>query len=495
MQLYWGDIHNHCGISYGFGGLENALRAARGQLDFCGITGHATWHDIHEWQPEIDFLIGFHRRGFARLAERWDEVKATIEQANQPGRFVTLQSYEAHSRQYGDHHVLSPSPDLPIIEAPSPQALVSQLGVPAIVVPHHVAYVPGYRGIAWDAFDAQLSPIVEVYSKHGSGMSDDSPYPYLHTMGARDGRNTVRAGLAQGKRFGFAASTDHHAGYPGSYGDGRTAVLADDLTREAIWDALLAGRSYAVTGDKIGCHFAIDGHPFGSQVQTGVHRRIHLTVRGCDVLDRVTIYKNNRPWQVIGGHELGDDEAGPYKVRIELGWGDRPEGYAWEAEARISGGAIVGVETCFRGQSVLAPTPGNDHPVDINALDNRVIAQSDDQVAWHCVTFKNPSTLHSATAAVILELDGDRGTRLEVTANGRRLAATIGELLAYSHGMHMEEWSSHCVLLHRAAPQSAYALERDWRDARQQECDVYDVEVRQANLQMAWVSPIYCETA
>ena len=124
MQLYWGDIHNHCGISYGFGGLENALRAARGQLDFCAITGHATWHDIHDWRPEIDFLIGFHKRGFGKLAADWERVKATIEAANAPGEFVTLQSYEAHSRQYGDHHVLSPSSELPILEAPSPQELL-----------------------------------------------------------------------------------------------------------------------------------------------------------------------------------------------------------------------------------------------------------------------------------------------------------------------------------------------------------------------------------
>jgi len=492
MQLYWGDIHNHCDISYGFGGLENALLAARGQLDFCAITGHATWHDIHDWRPEIDFLIGFHRRGFGRLAEHWAEVKATIERADQPGRFVTLQSYEAHSRQYGDHHVLSPSADLAIIEAPSPQALLAQVDVPAIIVPHHVAYVPGYRGIAWDSFDPQLSPIVEVYSKHGSGMSDDSPYPYLHTMGARDGRNTVRAGLAHGKRFGFAASTDHHAGYPGSYGDGRTAVLADALTREDIWSALLAARTYAVTGDRIACAFAVDDHPFGSQIQVGAHRHIHLAVHGCDALDRVTVFKNNRPWRVIGGHELGASQSGPYKVRIELGWGDKQGGYSWDAEARVSDGTILGIETCFRGQSVLAPTPDNDHPSDINALDNRILAQGNDTVAWHCITFKNPSTLHPATAALILEIDGDAKTCIEVLANGRSLRASVGELLAYSQGMHMDEWSSECVLLHRAVPRSALLCERDWYDDPETPCDAYDVEVRQHNLQMAWVSPIYC---
>ena len=28
LSLYWGDLHNHCGISYGFGSLRNALEQA-----------------------------------------------------------------------------------------------------------------------------------------------------------------------------------------------------------------------------------------------------------------------------------------------------------------------------------------------------------------------------------------------------------------------------------------------------------------------------------
>lgn len=41
MELLFGDIHNHCGMTYGYGSLEHALAAAREQLDFCMVTGHA----------------------------------------------------------------------------------------------------------------------------------------------------------------------------------------------------------------------------------------------------------------------------------------------------------------------------------------------------------------------------------------------------------------------------------------------------------------------
>jgi hypothetical protein len=46
LTAYTGDIHNHCGISYGHGSIEDAYRNARLQLDFASVTGHASWHDM-----------------------------------------------------------------------------------------------------------------------------------------------------------------------------------------------------------------------------------------------------------------------------------------------------------------------------------------------------------------------------------------------------------------------------------------------------------------
>jgi len=39
--VYYGDLHNHCGSSYGHGSLEDAYRNARLQLDFASVTPHA----------------------------------------------------------------------------------------------------------------------------------------------------------------------------------------------------------------------------------------------------------------------------------------------------------------------------------------------------------------------------------------------------------------------------------------------------------------------
>lgn len=498
MDLYWGDLHNHCGISYGYGSLANALAAARTQLDFCAVTGHALWPDIPPRTPATDYLVDFHEKGFRRLAAGWEGVLKAVAGANVPGEFVTFQSYEMHSRRYGDHHVLSPADDLPLLDhADSPRDLVAALAPrPAIAVPHHIGYVPGYRGIAWEDFDPALSPLVEVYSKHGSGFADDGPYPYLHTMGPREGRNTALAALARGVRLGFTASTDHHAGYPGSYGDGRVAVWAEALTREALWEALLARRTYAVTGDKIACDLRVDGATMGSSVPARASHEVTLRVRGSDRLDRVILYRGGVPWQDLPlATRRGAGPANAYKVRVEMGWGYSPEPHRWEGTLAVEGGVIATVEPCFRGQSILAPSRDQRDDDDINALENRVLHQGPYECAWRCHSFKNPSTLHPATAAVVVEVAGGPSAALRLTLNGQERLLPLADLLASSRGYHLQPYASEAFLVHRAVPEAEYTLEAAWTDVAPPAGGTsYCAEVRQANGQCAWLSPVYVET-
>lgn len=498
MPLYWGDLHNHCGISYGFGGLENALLAAKSQLDFVAIVGHASWYDIPASTEGLEFLVDFHKEGFAKLRGHWEQVRETVKSFNVPGEFVTFQGFEAHSSQYGDHHFVSPDDDLPLIEGESTAAIFKKLAPHRVIaVPHHVAYTPGYRGVDWDSFDGAISPIVEVYSKHGSGMSDQGMYPYYHDMGPRDSRSSVYAALARKLRFGFVGSTDHHAGYPGSYGDGRLAVLADSKTRESIWEAILARRTYAVTGDKIACRFTMNGLPMGSEVKAS-ERNIELDVTACDQIDKVVVYKNLQPWKVINGETLISQSAAPakaagkYKVRVEMGWGNDKNGFEWNGAANVRNGKLATVETCFRGRSVLAPTPEMKDDPTMNVLGNQLISQSDASVEWSCTTFKNPTTLHPHTAALILEIEGSEETELHVQLNGTEMTATVGELLHGNRTKHLHHYNSEAFVLHRAIPQQAYTVKEAWMDkAVETDCDVYHVEIKQVNGQCAWISPIY----
>ena len=60
LRPLYGDIHNHCALSYGHGSLEGALENARRQLDFVSVTGHAYWPDMPVGDPSVAHIVDFH---------------------------------------------------------------------------------------------------------------------------------------------------------------------------------------------------------------------------------------------------------------------------------------------------------------------------------------------------------------------------------------------------------------------------------------------------
>jgi len=156
-------------------------------------------------------IIDYHTVGFARLARNWDKLLARQAAATEPGKFIAFPSYEWPSLKYGDHNVYAAGPELQLTDAPDLPALRAQARQQAaIVIPHHIGYAAGYRGIDWQHFRDDTSPFVEIYSLHGCSESDAAPYPMLHDMGPRDAGSTADAGWELGHRFGVIGSTDHH---------------------------------------------------------------------------------------------------------------------------------------------------------------------------------------------------------------------------------------------------------------------------------------------
>jgi len=168
-------------------------------------------------------------------------------------------------------------------------------GVKTFLVPHHIAYATGYRGIHWPDFQPEFTPVVELLSMHGVSESDEGALTLLPRHGSPRWAEHDPGRPAAGKIFGVVGSTDHHSAQPGTYGSGRAAVWAPALTRAAIWEAIAARRTYAVTGDRIVLQFSLNGRPMGSVLPPGEGREIEVSVVGGDALDYVEVLHNNQP--------------------------------------------------------------------------------------------------------------------------------------------------------------------------------------------------------
>jgi len=491
-QLYWGDIHNHCGISYGHGTLKSAIKRAQGQLDFCSVTGHAFWPDMPTDRSKYERIINFHTEGFRKLAQGWEEVLRTFEKYNNPGQFVTFTSYEWHSRASGDHCVYYPGAGGPLMTAPTVQELRDKVRkYSGMVVPHHIGYPRGYRGINWEHFDDTMAPFVEIYSMHGCSESDSAPYPMLHTMGPRDYQSTAEFGFKQGRRFGLVASTDHHSAYPGSWGDGRMAVYATELTREAIWDAFLNRRTYAVTGDKIKAQFSVNGGMIGETIGAADNREIELEVETCDFLSKIEVLKNERVIRCITGAEIPSDLKGSVraKVRVEWGWGRKENEVRWDGELSISEGEILSVETCFSGAPILAP---QDREVVEEPLPHKLISKDKQECAWYSYASGNVTMKHQTTQSLIVEVEMPVEASIRLNINGNHYEHKLATLLEGSRSHFVRGFLTEAVRIHRAIPINCYTFkDRFSDDSLGSGTDYYRLRVSQMNNQWAWLTPIW----
>jgi hypothetical protein len=522
--IYWGDLHNHCAISYGHGSLERALAVARQQLDFCAVTGHAFWPDMPSDRERFGYTIDYHNAGFAKLRANWERILDTVGAAHEDGRFVTFPSYEWHSGQDGDHHIVYGGARGPLVggariadvRAALHAAAEAGTAPPAVAIPHHFGYPPGARGGNWNSFVEDLTPFVEIYSLHGCAESDHAEFPMLHTMGPRTGAHTAAAGLRRGHRFGLVASTDHHSGYPGSHGYGRLAAYASALTREALWGAFHARRVYAVTGDKIAATLHVDG-AWPGQTIAGSGRPRHITARvgARDFVDYVELLKNERLLRRWTGPDPatapdvhagnGSRTARPTRalVRLEWGWGRPTETTAWDARATLEDGRLHGVETCFAGPAIVAPQADRSEDED-QTVPHRLAEQTDKGCAWTSVTTGNPTVRHSATQALILDLEMDPRAALLLDVNGRRFRITLAELLVESRAwcLRTPPLLSESIVAHQAVPHAHSQMDVTLDDSPGDgtgiviqpggaAADVYRLRVRQRNGQWAWLSPIW----
>jgi hypothetical protein len=314
-RLYWGDLHGHSQFSWDATGAgDDAFRYAR---DVAGLE-----------------VYGNADHGESLSEQEWEEIVACNQRYYEPGRFVTLVGYENSLRYpYGHHNVFYRGASGPLIH--SKQKTLSEFweqATPgeAITIPHHTVALgrPGRPNIDWSIHDERFRRLAEIYSGHGQSEVSASDHPLASDVVdftfTGPASTPVQEGWLMGHRMGTIASSDNHCSRPGREGYGVMAVYAPELTREAVFDALLRRRTYGTTGSRIILDFTVNGTPMGGEARRGPAEPavIQGQVIGTGPLRFVEVVRGDldrREWEIVWRQWFGGMGA-PRELAID--WTD-----------------------------------------------------------------------------------------------------------------------------------------------------------------------------
>ncbi len=488
-QILYGDIHNHNALGYGVGSLERSIDVARTHLDFFAFTGHGRWHDMEPMQGgrEQHWL-----KGFARLADGWPDAQRLIAEANRDDEFTAFLGYEWHSSQFGDQCVVFPEDNRPLVLPDTVAELRAFcVGEGALMIPHHLAYPSGRRGVNWQVFDPACTPVVEIFSEHGNSEDDRGPYTFFnHSMGGRQTSNTVRAALARGLRFGFVASSDSHNAFPGAYGEGLLAVHAESRDRAAIMAGINARRTVALTGDRIAVDVSADGAPIGADITAGTQVAVEYTIDGRDELDVVELIQDgeivHRDY-AAPKQTLAATTAEPFQLRFEWGWGPwtdlaLPRITDWQFTIAIDGGKLHRLFPCLQSG-----------PFDEDRR-HRFQRNGDNRIEVTSYAARKGGYRLNPNQSLVIEVSGDADTTLTVefqTPIQHTNRASVAELFAGSRNEFVGPFPQEGYQWHRIVPRAASGLSgQALLQVPDGPSSVY-LRARQTNGQMAWASPTF----
>jgi hypothetical protein len=316
--------------------------------------------------------------------------------------------------------------------------------------------------------------------------------PYLHSMGPSDGHATVRYGLGKGHVFGMIGNTDHHSGYPGSYGHGRTCIYATENSREALWQALRQRRTNALTGDCTHLFLALDGQPQGNIVERGGAGTLAIEAVGGSFIEFIDVIRNgmllSRVTPELTPNPIDAAGTGTETILVlELGWGARGTTHDWTGSVELINGEMLAVEPRFRGAEVVSPLEGKEEQKDEDWIE-----RTDNTVTFRVRAHANPNNSTSSTQAIAVRVRVSATSRLRARLDGQTVEVMAARLFEGALSGNLGPIDSPAYRFHPLP----YPHQWQWHGEVQipsfDPGDHVYARMRQANGQWTWTSPIFC---
>jgi len=296
--VLYGDIHMHSALSDAAGAPDEVLARAwtRGQ-DFAALSDH-------------DHIVGR-----PLFPSQWDELAWLSDVFDARPGFAVLHGFEWTGRPvpagcgHRNVYFAAARPARPCgfsLGCDDTASLVKWLQpYRALVIPHHTSWT----GTDWAA-DERVERLFEMVSVHGvSEYPGNRPIP--PRAAAENSRPAfAREGLARGRVFGFVGGSDAH-GLLWHHGQARrrdpwlcglTGLVAPEVTRRAVFDALFARRTFATSGARLAAGLQANGLGVGQQGRTRQPVKISFRVEGTAPLQGVEIVRDG---EVILSRKVG----------------------------------------------------------------------------------------------------------------------------------------------------------------------------------------------
>ena len=333
--------------------------------------------------------------------------------------------------------------------------------------------------------------MVEILSEHGNSLEPGGlPGMYGHSMGGIERSQSGLVQLGRGRKFGFIADSDDHFGYPGGHGLGLTAIYAESLSRDSVFEALRSRHTYAVTGDRIRVRTRANGKLPGEIVRVDDQLILDIEVEGRDRLQTIEVFKNSEPWELFGGKEFisGESNNSPadrHRTRIEWGW-DKLESQGltlWKILVTAKNSRFSDISTEFCGGA------GSVEEI------NRLSVIDDGRLEIESFTSRRNTR---PVSSVSLDWMGPLESSLTVTVQGsnngtpfqREITTPKRDLLQRDLYLStIDKFSAPKLKIHSLIEPGELDFRRRITDPHTREGDYYFIKVTQQNGQMAWTSP------
>lgn len=478
----------------------------RKMMDFWPIAYYPFYMKPTEWGLKVE-----DRYEDELIKTDWEIIREFTKKVNEEG-YPMFMGYEWQgSGLDGDHNVFFLGNDEEQKHPMRYQELAAAYrDIAAIGIPHHVAYQLGSRGKNWETHDEKFSPFAEIYSSHGSSENDDGPLSmnrHIH-MGPRTGETAYEVGLNRGYKVGIIAAGDNH-GVPGVFEHGSMCVLAEDNTKEAIWDAMVNRRTYGVSQSRIEVDFAVNDTCMGGEVEVADDAQLSIHVKGTSAVDRIEILRDNILDEMVvhsGTWERKPQEGViRFKFRVEFGWGPDTRVYQdkiirnWSGKL-VTDGRLLSVEKCWNnyGQNLTH--------VDENSCEFEMTTyQSTATGKW-----MGPSNV--TTEGFIFEVEADVDSEIHLWVDGTDYPMKVRDMLQSSkvtalwdevHQLTKERYgdvehyrddpwwhNAYKFKVSKASPEDSYVVDFKKKLDVEETCNLR-LRVWQKNGDVAWTSPIF----